>query len=150
MVLLGAYAGLRRTEIAALHTSSYANNWLTITGKGRTIRHIPVHPALKPYLELKTSGYYFPGRFKGHKNHDYIAKRIKKNLGGKYTTHNLRHWFATTTYAKCKDIRVVQELLGHADIVTTQSYIGINDQALTQAVYALTDLPVPLPQPNAQ
>lgn len=141
MILLAAYAGLRRFEIAKLHTKDFNNGWITVRGKGRVTRSIPVHPVLRPYLELKSEGYYFPGRFTGHRHPDYIGKRISYLLGENYTTHQLRHWFATTTYARCKDIRAVQELLGHADISTTQSYVGLDDKALTQAIYALTDLP---------
>lgn len=140
MILLAAYAGLRRFEIAQLHTSDYANGWLSITGKGQTLRHIPAHPALKTHLTLKTTGYYFPGRFTGHRHPHNIGKNISRLLGGPYTTHQLRHWFATTTYAKCKDIRAVQQLLGHADVATTQSYIGVDDNQLTAAITALIDL----------
>lgn len=140
MILLAAYAGLRRFEIAKLHTSDYNQGWISITGKGNVLRHIPAHPALKPYLELKTTGYYFPGRFTGHRHPDNIGKHISRLLGANYTTHQLRHWFATTTYSRCKDIRAVQELLGHADISTTQSYIGIRDDQLTAAIESLTDL----------
>lgn len=142
MLLLAAYAGLRRFEIAKLHTQDYREGWITVQGKGLVTRSIPAHPVLLPYLEMKTQGYYFPGRFTGHRHPDYIGKRISSLLGDGFTTHQLRHWFATTTYARCKDIRAVQELLGHADISTTQSYIGLDDAALTQAIQALTDLPV--------
>lgn len=140
MILLAAYAGLRRFEIAKLHTNDYVNGWLTIRGKGQVLRHIPAHPVLRPYLELKGSGYYFPGRFTGHRHPDNIGKNISRLLGGPYTTHQLRHWFATTTYARCKDIRAVQELLGHADVATTQSYIGVEDEQLTAAIASLIDL----------
>lgn len=141
MLLLAAYAGLRRFEIAKLHTQDYSEGWITVQGKGLVTRSIPAHPVLRPYLEMKTQGYYFPGRFVGHRHPDFIGKRISALLGEGFTTHQLRHWFATTTYARCKDIRAVQELLGHADISTTQSYIGLDDAALTQAIQALTDLP---------
>lgn len=141
MLLLAAYAGLRRFEIAKLHTQDYREGWITVQGKGLVTRSIPAHPVLLPYLEMKTQGYYFPGRFTGHRHPDYIGKRISALLGDGFTTHQLRHWFATTTYARCKDIRAVQELLGHADISTTQTYIGLDDAALTQAIQALTDLP---------
>ncbi|MBF0807551.1 hypothetical protein E4U03_02825 [Rothia nasimurium] len=142
MLLLAAYAGLRRFEIAKLHTQDYCDGWITVQGKGLVTRSIPAHTVLLPYLEMKAQGYYFPGRFSGHRHPDYIGKRVARLLGDGYTTHQLRHWFATTTYARCRDIRAVQELLGHADISTTQSYIGLDDTALTQAIQALTDLPV--------
>ena len=145
MILLAAFAGLRRFEIAKLHTTHYYNGWLTIDGKGKALRHIPVHPSLKPYLGLKTTGYYFPGRFTGHRHPDNIGKHISRLLGANYTAHQLRHWFATTTYARCRDIRAVQELLGHADVATTQAYIGVEDEQLTAAINSLTDIFTPAP-----
>ncbi|QRZ61821.1 tyrosine-type recombinase/integrase [Rothia sp. ZJ932] len=137
MILLAAYAGLRRTEIASLHTSNYIDGWLKVKGKGGITRVIPVHGSLKPLLELKSNGYYFPGRFKGHRSSDNVAKTIKKMIGPAYTPHQLRHWFATKAYAATGDIRAVQDLLGHADIVTTQLYIGISEQSLVNAVKLL-------------
>ena len=140
MILLGAYAGLRRSEIATLHTQNYADNWISITGKGGHTRHIPAHALLIPYLEAKRVGYYFPGRFTGHRSADNIAKKISPNLGNEYTPHQLRHWFATTTYTQTHNLRAVQELLGHADISTTQRYIGVVDDDLTTAINTLPKL----------
>lgn len=140
MILLGALAGLRRTEIASLHTRDYGPGWLTITGKGGDMRRIPLHPQLEPLLRLKTEGYYFPGRFSGHRSHDNVAKTISRLLGEGYSSHSLRHWFATTAYARTQDIRAVQELLGHADIATTQLYIGIAETSLESVVQALPNL----------
>lgn len=137
MLLLAAYAGLRRFEIAKLHTSDRINNWLQIRGKGGHTRLIPIHHELVPYLDLKTTGYYFPGRFEGCRSSDFIGKRISKLLSGQHTAHTLRHWFGTTAYRQTKDIRVVQELMGHADVRTTQTYIGITDNALEEAINAL-------------
>lgn len=140
MILLGAYAGLRRSEIATLHTQNYANKWISITGKGGHTRHIPAHALLLPYLESKSTGYYFAGRFTGHRSADNIAKKISRNLGQNYTPHQLRHWFATTVYAQSHNLRAVQELLGHADISTTQRYIGVLDNDLSTAINTLPDV----------
>ena len=140
MILLGAHAGLRRSEIAALHTQDYTNGWLHITGKGGHTRCIPAHHELLPHLEAKQTGYYFPGRFTGHRSSDNIAKKISRLLGPGRTPHQLRHWFATTVYAQSHNLRAVQELLGHADISTTQRYIGVIDDDLTSAVNTLPHL----------
>lgn len=140
MILLGAYAGLRRSEIAALHTQNYVDGWISIIGKGGHTRHIPAHALLLPYLEAKRVGYYFPGRFTRHRSADNIAKKISHNLGQDYTPHQLRHWFATTVYAESHNLRAVQELLGHADISTTQRYIGVLDNDLSTAISTLPDV----------
>ncbi|MCP3425844.1 tyrosine-type recombinase/integrase [Rothia sp. AR01] len=143
MILLGAYAGLRRTEIATLSTEDRTDGWFTITGKGGVQRVIPIHEHLTPYLDLKTTGYYFPGRFTGSRHPDYVGRRLSKLLGPGYTSHQLRHWFATSAYAKLRDLRAVQELLGHADITTTQAYVAVDDTALLSAIASLPDLPHP-------
>jgi len=140
MILLGAHAGLRRSEIAALHTQDYASGWLHITGKGGHTRCIPAHREIRPYLESKSTGYFFPGRFAGHRSSDNIAKKISRLLGPGRTPHQLRHWFATTVYTESHNLRAVQELLGHADISTTQRYIGVIDDDLTSAVNTLPHL----------
>lgn len=148
MLLLGAYAGLRRTEIAALHTEhvhlTAAGSWLSITGKGGVTRQIPIHPALKPVLALKTTGWVFPGRFEGHRSSDAVGRRLSHLLGPGLTPHTLRHWFATTVYAGTHDLRAVQELLGHADISTTQTYIGLQSDQLEQAVASLPTAVLPV------
>lgn len=141
MLLLGAFAGLRRTEIAVLHTDHVhltpAGSWLTITGKGGVTRQIPIHPVLQPLLALKTAGWVFPGRFGGHRSSDSVGRRLSHLLGPGLTPHTLRHWFATTCYAQTHDLRAVQELLGHADISTTQVYIGLKADQLEHAVASL-------------
>lgn len=140
MLLLAAYAGLRRNEIATLHTSDVLHDWLSITGKGGITRLIPTHPCLLPILQLKATGYFFPGRFNDHRSSDNIGRTISRLLGPGYTSHQLRHWFATTAYHATQDLRAVQELLGHADISTTQTYVGLNDEILTQTVLTIPDL----------
>lgn len=46
----------------------------------------------------------------------------------------MRATFATASYRHCKDIRVVQELLGHASVIQTQVYIGVEMDAMREAV----------------
>lgn len=137
ILILAAYAGLRRTEIATLHTNDIMAGWFSITGKGGHTRLVPIHPVLDPYLRLKTTGYLFPGRFSNHRHPDWVGRRISKLLGPGYTSHQLRHWFATTGYRETGDLRAIQELLGHASIATTQTYVGLDHDALTTAVNAI-------------
>lgn len=137
MLFLAAYAGLRRFEIASLHTRDIDAGWMSVHGKGGTTRIIPIHPALSELLTLKNTGYYFPGRFTGHRHPDYIGRRISRILGPGYTAHNLRHWFASTAFKNTRNIRAVQELLGHANVNTTQIYVDIPYDDLKTAVFTL-------------
>lgn len=143
MLMLPAYAGLRRQEIACLHTSHVETRWLMINGKGQRVRKVPIHPELEPLLELRNTGYFFPSPRAPHRSPDYIGRRIARLLGSGYTAHQLRHWFATRAYDATRDIRAVQELLGHANVVTTQTYVGLTDQVLAHAVGALPIIDLP-------
>ena len=59
--------------------------------------------------------------------HDILKKAfIAAGLNGKLATHSLRKSFAQRLYDKSGDIYLVQELLGHRNISTTQKYLGVN------------------------
>lgn len=59
-------------------------------------------------------------------------------VGIEATMHQLRHWFATKTYRASKDIRVVQELLGHSSPTVTAVYAAFAPEDAVAAVRALT------------
>lgn len=134
MVALGTFAGLRRSEITNLHTANLWGSKLKIVGKGGKERIIPIHDQLAPHLAEIESGYFFPGRYTGHRHNDYIGKRIRIALGAPWHTHSLRHRFATDVYQATKDIRAVQQLLGHSSISTTEVYILLLTDDLQIAV----------------
>jgi integrase/recombinase XerC len=139
MVLLASYAGLRVSEIAGLRTDTITPYGLRVTGKGSKTRMIPVHPLiLAPLSALiaRVGGdWVFPSPVRdGHVGYDYAYKRIKAVLPKGFTPHQLRHRFATQAYRGTKDLRAVQELLGHTSPNTTVRYTLIEDEALTAAV----------------
>lgn len=137
MLLLGAYAGLRRAEIAAVHSDDITDLGLMVKGKGRRIRRVPIHPLLAAELH-RVDGYAFPGRWDGEPvTPDYVSHRLEQVLPEPWTPHSLRHRFATQAYQACKDIRVVQQLLGHASIQTTVGYVMVDQDALAAAVNAV-------------
>ena len=61
-----------------------------------------------------------------------LGKRLKRLLGrdARWTTHTVRHRFATVAYAHSGDLRAVQELLGHESVATTQIYTKVADERL--------------------
>jgi integrase/recombinase XerC len=138
MILLGRLAGLRLNEIATLHTDDRRFDVLRVLGKGDKERDVTVNSQLAEALDALEAaqgpGYYFPGRWHGHMHKDAVGKIIRGRLGRK--PHSLRHAAASSGYAKTRDIRAVQEFLGHASVVTTQRYtrVGLEDvRAVTDA-----------------
>ena len=70
--------------------------------------------------------------------HDILKKAfIAAGLNGKLATHSLRKSFAQRVYNKSGDIYLVQELLGHRNISTTQKYLGVNYADAPAAVEAI-------------
>lgn len=133
MVYLAAYAGLRRAEIAGLHSRNVVGDDLVVTGKGGRTRVVPLHPALAAGLSGR-AGFIFPGRDVGHLSPDRVGRILTKLLGSGWTAHSLRHRFATRAYAAERDLLTVQQLLGHSSVATTQRYTQVPDDARRRAV----------------
>jgi site-specific recombinase XerD len=137
-IMLAAYAGLRRAEIANLHADQIGDRMLTVVGKGSKERRVPIHPLLEEQLrEVKArGGYAFPNVDGGPIKPDAMGRRIARALPGTWSAHSLRHYFAGNVYRASHDIRAVQQLLGHSSISTTEIYTHINDDDLHAAVGA--------------
>lgn len=135
-VMLGYRAGLRPSEITRFHSDQITPDGLRITGKGRRVRVVPVHPDLRPYIDV--DGWRFPSpRWpERHAHQDTVTDRITAATG--HRAHGLRHRFATDFYTQTRDLRALQMLLGHGSILTTQRYIALADEHLTSLVHGLT------------
>lgn len=139
MLRLGAECGLRRLEIAKVHSRDVMRDlvgWsLVVVGKGDKQRIVPIGDDLA-LLIRSAHGYCFPGRWSRHVESSYIGRRLSTLLGDGWTAHSLRHRYATTTYAATRDPLLVSKLLGHASVETTQRYIAMPDDRLRAAVEA--------------
>lgn len=140
-VLTLLYAcGLRISEALALTARQSEEPVLSITGKGNKTRLVPLLPvaraALAQYRELCPFAVP-PGEpmFRGLKggplnarNIQLLIARLRGALGlpETATPHALRHSFASHLLANGADLRVIQELLGHASLSTTQVYTEVN------------------------
>lgn len=140
MVMLAAYVGMRRGEISRVHSRDVEHDvdgWtLRIQGKGGHIRRVPLPPAVALALRSLPPGWAFPGQVDGHLSPAYVGKLVSRLLPDGWTTHTLRHRFATRAYAATRDLVTVQELLGHARIETTRIYTEAPIGALRAAVMA--------------
>mgnify|MGYP000416608957 FL=1 len=140
MIRLGAECGLRRGEIARVHSddvvSDSAGHSLIVRGKGDKQRIVPLPDDLAAIV-MDANGYLFPGRFGGHVEESYIGDHISHLLPDGYAAHTLRHRFATTAYAATHDLFVVAELLGHESVETTEHYVAMPDGRLREATAAV-------------
>lgn len=140
MIRLGAECGLRRGEIARVHSDDVvadsAGRSLIVRGKGDKQRIVPLPDDLAGII-MDARGYLFPGRFGGHVEESYIGDHISRLLPDGYAAHTLRHRFATTAYAALHDLFVVAELLGHESVETTEHYVAMTPSRLREATAAV-------------
>ena len=140
MIRLGAECGLRRGEIARVHSDDVVadstGRSLIVRGKGDKQRIVPLPDDLADII-MDARGYLFPGRFVGHVEESYIGDHISHLLPDGYAAHTLRHRFATTAYAATHDLFVVAELLGHESVETTEHYVAMPDGRLREATAAV-------------
>jgi integrase/recombinase XerD len=139
-LILFLYAsGCRISEALMAQRSDLLNGWLTIRyAKGKKERVVPLaaraNEALESYLnaqDLSSSSIWL--NYRGEQLSRISAfKIVKKYLG--VSPHVLRHSFATSLILGGANLRVVQELLGHASLETTQIYTHIQPQHLADTL----------------
>jgi integrase/recombinase XerD len=151
--------GLRVSELIALPRSAARtrDRFLVVRGKGAKERLVPLtdaaRDAARSYLALleeqkKAAGpWLFPADSEsGHLTRQAFARDLKGVAGAaglradKVSPHVLRHAFASHLLQNGADLRVVQELLGHSDISTTQIYTHVLDERLKSMVRDLHPL----------
>ena len=150
-------SGLRATELVSLPLSAVPRDapFLTVTGKGGQQRLVPVSTrarhALSRWLAVRPDGgrQLFPSRSgKGHLTRIRLFQLLRElavRAGidpEKVSPHVLRHAFATHLLEGGADLRVLQTLLGHADIATTQIYTHVDSARLVALVNARHPLAV--------
>jgi integrase/recombinase XerC len=144
---LAAYMGLRACEIARLRGEDVRYDLeppalIVMDGKGGKQRVVPLHPAVARELEgYPTKGWMFPhwnrtGPVKPH-NVCHGVNEYMHSLGISATLHQARHWFGTNVYQTSKDLRLTQELMGHASPTTTALYAAWDVDSSAAVVNAL-------------
>jgi len=141
-------SGLRATELVSLPMTAVPRDapFLAITGKGGQQRMVPVGTratqALAEWLRVRPSGgrFVFPSPRGGHLSRVRLFQLLRDlaTRAGldpeKVSPHVLRHAFATHLLEGGADLRVLQTLLGHADIATTQIYTHVDSARLVTLV----------------
>ena len=140
-------SGLRATELVSLPLSAVPRDapFLTVMGKGGVARMVPVsqraQQALSRWLKVRAEApkFLFPSRGK-HISRVRLFQMLKELAvraelpREKVSPHVLRHAFATHMLEGGADLRVLQTLLGHADIATTQIYTHVDSARLVALV----------------
>ena len=156
LVELAYASGLRVSELLALRVEAARRDpaWLIVRGKGGKERLAPLNAsarqAVKAWLAARDAGlkpgapdspWLFPSpSAKGHltpRRFAQLLDRAAVDAGldpARVSPHVLRHAFATHLLDGGADLRVVQTLLGHADIATTQIYTHVAGERLAQVV----------------
>jgi integrase/recombinase XerD len=150
--------GLRVSELVTLPASAAKREqaMLVVRGKGGKERLVPLNKAARQamldYLKLRDesgapqSKWLFPSFGEsGHLTRQHFARELKglaasSGIDSKVSPHVLRHAFASHLLHNGADLRVVQTLLGHADISTTQVYTHVLEDRLKSLVRDLHPL----------
>ncbi|MEM1316873.1 MAG: site-specific tyrosine recombinase XerD [Pseudomonadota bacterium] len=146
-------SGLRVSELVALRAAGITpeTRFINVTGKGSKERLVPVSAAsleaVDRYLKAAQdhgqapSPWLFPSRgASGHLTRQHFARDLKSLAisaglpASKLSPHVLRHAFASHLLQNGADLRAVQQLLGHADIATTQIYTHVLEERLRDLV----------------
>lgn len=141
MIRLAVAAGMRCREICQVHTTHLQRDlvgWsLLVHGKGDRQRMVPLPDDVAIDIRDAEPGYLFPGQINGHLSAGRVSELISEALPPGITAHMLRHRYGTRAYnLGGKDLRAVQELLGHAYSTTTEIYVGVEDDAIRRAAAA--------------
>lgn len=151
IITLFLNCGLRLSELVNININKIKNNTLTVVGKGEKERIIYLNKAcvnaIDAYLKVRPSDYI------KDKNALFLSKRkqristktvqhiVKKYLNAagldaeRYSVHKLRHTAATLMYKHGNvDIRVLQQILGHESIATTEIYTHVDNEQLKNAL----------------
>jgi integrase/recombinase XerD len=160
-VITACYAGgLRSAEVAQLEVADIDTKRMVITirqGKGRKDRVVPLSPTLLELLRaywcvVRSEKYLFPGLDPSRPINTRTIRRIveraveRAGLNPRITTHSLRHSYATHLLDRGTNLKVIQVLLGHAHLRTTERYLHVADSTLHATP---SPLDVPPPQQSA-
>lgn len=147
--------GLRLSETISLNVGRIqGKRTLTIPGKGDKIRDIPLNKTIRDHItqylswkESRSESLEPDSPLFLSRNHRRISKRavqrdLKKwirlsGIEGDYSPHTLRHTVGTELLNKTKNIRLVQDFLGHADISTTMIYTHVTKDQMAEAAEGL-------------
>lgn len=141
-ILLAGVCGLRRSEVARVrreHVERDLLGWaLRVAGKGGHVRMVPLPDELAALVLAAPLGWLFPSPARPGRplTPEHLGKLVSDVLPAGVTMHALRHRCGFVSYDGTKDIRAVQELLGHANLDTTMLYTYVPPASIRAAMVA--------------
>ena len=132
IIYLFLTTGIRLSELANIRVEDIDGNKIKVKCKGGVERVVTITEKCSRMIqEYATSDKLFNISRKAIYD---VVKKAMKDLKLNGSPHTLRHSFATIMYQETHDIRLVQELLGHKSIVSTQIYTHISNESVKHAV----------------
>jgi site-specific recombinase XerD len=148
MIVLAGFQGLRIHEIAKVRSEHFnlSAKTMTVTGKGGISAVLPMHPmVLDLAQQMPRRGFWFPGSDHGHQRRESVGGTIKEAMmraGVSGSAHALRHWFGTALMEAGVDLRVIQILMRHQNLATTEIYTFVNDRRRAEGIDRLNPFAV--------
>jgi site-specific recombinase XerD len=137
-LILARRAGLRCHEIAKFAGEDLTPRGLYVFGKGGKEAVLPVHPDIAILAkQYPVQGYWFPSRQGAHLQPDTVSGTVSAFFsahGIKGSIHRVRHNFGTDLVEGGNDLRVVQELMRHSSLATTEGYTLVSAGRLAAAI----------------
>jgi integrase/recombinase XerD len=154
MILIGFYQGFRVSQIAAVHGRDVDLLSMTIRtlGKGGKEGILPLHPVVAEIAKtMPADDWWFPARGgrTGHVQPGSVTELVTEAkiragiLDPTLTPHSLRHSFGTELVEAGLDTRVVQELMMHEDLSSTQIYTGVSWRRMDAGITLLPAREIP-------
>jgi integrase/recombinase XerD len=139
MFLLAGLAGLRGFEIAKFHSDQIdvEAGTITVLGKGDAEYTLPAHIQIIRHAMRMPRGFWFPSREGPHVGRRVVWQRMRLQMIACQvpgTPHTMRHYFATELVRLGVNLRIVQELMRHASLQTTQVYTLVADDQMRAAI----------------
>jgi site-specific recombinase XerD len=132
--------GLRVSEVINLKIEDIDSKRMIIhikNAKGRKDRVVPLSQKIlellrEYFIKYKPKEYLFNGQNSLKYSSGSCNKIVKKYLGEKYHIHQLRHSCATNLLENGTDLKIIQKILGHSNVKTTEIYTHVSNQLLNK------------------